>query len=70
MFIMRAVCGIECKGRRLVIQLQSAIVSRTPTSSFEQSWTISANVNEGTQDPESLTQYSSIVTALFTTHAQ
>ena len=30
----------------------------------------SAGVNEGTQDPESWTQYSSLVTALFTVYAQ
>jgi len=33
-FIARAMCGIECKSRRLVHQLQSAEVSRTLTSSF------------------------------------
>jgi hypothetical protein len=56
--------------RRLVIQLQSAEVYRTVTSSFVWSWTISVNVNEGTQDPENLTRYSSFVSALFTVYAQ
>jgi len=54
----------------LVIQLQSAEVSRTVTSSFVWSWTISVDVNEGIQDPEIWTQDSSFVTALFTIHAQ
>jgi hypothetical protein len=50
MFIAQAVCGVtSC----LVLQLQSAEVSRTVTSGFEWSWTISVNVNEGIQDPES-----------------
>ena len=40
------------------------------TSSFEWSWTISECGNEGTQDPENWTQYSSFVTALFTVYAQ
>jgi hypothetical protein len=49
MFIARAVCGVtSC----LVLQVQSAEVSRTVTSSFEWSWTISVNVNEVTEDPE------------------
>ena len=54
----------------LVIQFQSAEVSRTVTSSFERSWTISVSVNEGIQDPVSLTQCSSPLTVLFTLHAQ
>ena len=45
-----------CNSNRLV-QLQCARISRTVTSSFVWSWTIS--VNEGIQDPESWTQYSS-----------
>ena len=40
------------ESRRLVLQLQSAEFSRTVTSSFLRSWTISVNVNEGIQDPE------------------
>jgi len=67
MFITRAMCGDKSC---LVIQMQSAEVSRTVTSSFEWSWTISVTVNEGIQGPESWTQYSSIVTVLFTIHAQ
>ena len=31
---------------------------------------MSVNVNEGTEDPENLTQYSSLLTALFTVYAQ
>jgi len=46
------VWGHECKSRRLVLQLQSAEILRTVTSSFVWSWTISVNVNEGIQDPE------------------
>ena len=42
MFIAWATCSC------IVLQLQSAEVSRTVTSSFEWSWTISVNVNEGT----------------------
>jgi hypothetical protein len=56
-FIARAIYGIECKSRSLVLQLQSAEVSRKVTSSFVWSWTISVNVNEGIQDPENWTQY-------------
>jgi hypothetical protein len=48
--VARAMCGIECKSRRLVLQLQSAEVSQTVTSSLVGSWTIS--VNEGIQDTE------------------
>jgi hypothetical protein len=33
-FIARAMCGIECKSRRFVLQLQPATVSRAVTSSF------------------------------------
>jgi len=62
-FIARAMCGIECKSRRSVLQWQSAKVARTVTSSFLWSWTISVNVNEGIQDPENRTQYSSFVSA-------
>jgi hypothetical protein len=69
-FIARAMCGIECMCRRLVLQLQSAEISRTVTSSFVWRWTISVNVNEGIQDPENWTQYSSFVSALFTVYAQ
>jgi len=69
MLIARAMCGltyvtVACH----VIQLQSAEVSRMVTSSFECSCTIS--VNEGIQDPENWTQYSSFVSALFTVYAQ
>ena len=39
MFILRAIRSC------LVLQFQSAEVSRTVTSSFEWSWTISVNVN-------------------------
>jgi hypothetical protein len=69
-FIARVMCGIERERRRLVLQLQSAEVSRTVTSSFVWSWTITVNVNEGIQDPESWTQYSSCVSALFIVYAQ
>jgi len=68
MFIARAMCGIECKSKRLVHHLQSAEVSQTATRSFVSSWTISVNVNEGTQDPENWTQYSLSVSALFTVY--
>jgi len=44
-----------------MLQLQSAEVSRTVTSSFLWGWTISVNVNERIQDPENWTQYSSFV---------
>ena len=54
----------------LVFLLQAAEVSRTVTSTFVWSWTICVNVNEGTQDPENWTQYSSSVSALFTVYAQ
>jgi len=54
----------------LVLQLQSAEVSGTVTSSFEWSWTVSVNVNKGIEDPESWTQYTSFVSALFTVYAQ
>jgi len=70
MFIVRAMCGIECKSRRLVLELQSAEVSRTVTSSFEWSWTIIVNINEGIQDPRSWTQYNSFLSELFTVYAQ
>ena len=46
MFITLAMCSC------LVIQLESAEVSRTVTGSFVRIWTISVNVNEVTQDPE------------------
>ena len=49
MFIARPMCGIECKSRNLVHELQSAEVSRTVTTSFVWSWAISANVNEGSK---------------------
>ena len=42
-----------CNSSCLVLQLQSAEVSLTVTSSFECVRTVSVNVNEGTQDPES-----------------
>jgi len=61
-FIARAMCNC------LVLQLQSAEVSRTVTSSFVWSWTISVNVNEGIQDSEIWTEYSSFVSALFTVY--
>jgi hypothetical protein len=71
MFIAQAMCGLTyCNSRRLVLQLQSAEVSGTVTSSFEWSWTISVNVNEGIQDPQNWTQYSSFVSALFTVYAR
>jgi len=54
-------CGIECKSRSLVLQLQSAEVSRKVTSSFVWSWTISLTLNERIQCSESWTQYSSFV---------
>jgi len=41
-----------------------------PAASYEAGWSVSVNVNEGTQDPENWTQYSSFVTALFTVYAQ
>jgi hypothetical protein len=63
-FIARAMCNC------LVLQLQSAEVSGTATSSFVWSYTISVNVNEGIQDPENWTQYSLFVSALFTAYAQ
>jgi hypothetical protein len=53
-----------------VLQLQSAEVSRTVTSSFVWRWTFSANVNGGIQDPDNWTQYSSFVSALFTVYAK
>jgi hypothetical protein len=63
MFIAQAVCGVtSC----LVLHLQPAEVSRTVTSSFGWSWTISVNVNEETHNHGSRTQYSSFVSALFT----
>jgi hypothetical protein len=61
--------GFECKSRHLVLLIQSAEVYRTVTSSFVWSCTISANVNEGIQDPANWTQYSSFVSALFTVYA-
>jgi hypothetical protein len=64
MFIAPAMCSC------LVLQLQSAEVSGTVTSSFVWSCTISFNVSEGVQDPESWTQHSSFVSALFTVYAQ
>jgi hypothetical protein len=64
MFIARAMCS--CR----VLQLQSAEVSPMVTSSFVWSWTLSVNVNEGIQDPENWTQYSSFVSSLFTVYAQ
>ena len=65
MFIARAMCGLtSC----LVLQLQSAEVSRRVTSSFEWSWMIS--VDERTQDPENWTQRISFLSALFTVYAQ
>jgi len=54
----------------LMLQLQSAAVSPTVTSSFEWSWTISVNINERMQDPENWTQYSLFVSALFTVYTQ
>jgi hypothetical protein len=53
-----------------VLQLQSAEVSRKVTNSFVWNWTISAKVNEGIQGPENWTQYSSLVSPLFTVYAQ
>jgi len=41
-----------------------------PAASYEAGRSASVNVNEGTQDPENWTQYSSFVTALFTAYAQ
>jgi len=64
MFVVRTICSC------LVLQLQSAEVSRTVTCSFVWTWTISANVNEGIQDAESWAQYSSFVATLFTVYAQ
>ena len=69
MFISRATC--EYKSNCLVLQLQSAEVSRTvTTSSFEWSWTISECGNEETHIHESRTSYVSLVTALFTVYVQ
>jgi len=68
-FIARAMCGIERKSRRLVLQFQYAEVSRTVTSSCEWSCTISANATDGNQNPGSWTEYSSLVSALFTVNA-
>ena len=51
-----------------LVQLQSTEVSRTVTNIFEWNWMIT--VNEGTQDPEYWTQYSSFVSALSTVYAQ
>jgi hypothetical protein len=70
MFIARALCGIECNSSCLVLQLQSAEVSRTVTSSFELSWMIGVNVDEGIQDPKNCTQYNSFVSALLIVYAQ
>jgi hypothetical protein len=53
----------------LVHQLQPADTSPTVTSCFVWSWTIRFYVIEGLQDPESWTQYSSCVSALFTVYA-
>jgi len=63
MFIARAMCSCP------VVQLQSAEESRKVTSRFEWSRTVSVNVYEGIQDPESWTQYSSFVSTLFTVNA-
>ena len=57
------VWGRKRKSSCLVLQLQPATVSRPVTSSCVWSWTISVNVNEGTQDSDSWTQYSSLVTS-------
>ena len=51
MFISPAMCGIECKSRHLVLQLQSAEVSRMVTSSFVWNWVTGVYGNEGIQDP-------------------
>jgi hypothetical protein len=64
MFMARAVCSC------LVLHLHSAELSPPVTNSFEWSWTISVNGNEGTQDPENWTQYLSIVSELFTVYTQ
>jgi hypothetical protein len=45
MFIAPAMCSC------LEIQLQSAEISRTVTSSFVWGWTTIVNVKEGVQDP-------------------
>ena len=45
-----------CNSSCLVHQLQSTKVSLTVTSSNECSWTVSANVNEGTHNHDSRTQ--------------
>jgi hypothetical protein len=50
-FIARAKCVIECNSRRLVLQLQSAEVSRTVMGSFAWSWTIGVDVKW--RDPRS-----------------
>jgi len=53
----------------LVLQVQSAEISWTLTGSFVWSWMSIVNFNEGTQYPESWTQYSSFVSALFPVYA-
>ena len=71
MFIARAMCGLT---HVTVAALCSSCSLQkylgTVTGSFVWSWTISVNVNVGTQDPENWTQYRSFVSALFTVNAQ
>jgi hypothetical protein len=72
MFIMRAmgeVMSVRLDASCSSCSLQKHLV-RWPSALYEVGQSMSLNVNEGTQDPENWTQYSSLVTALFTVYSQ
>jgi hypothetical protein len=71
MFIARTMLGVmKARVETPCAPVAVCRVSRKVTSSFEWSWTISVNVNEGTHNHDSRTPYISLVTTLFTVYAQ